>query len=55
LLDVSHDLSLLGVIDEMVVHKELVMEDIDEKSCVGDEAACHARIWEVSVAHGVVV
>lgn len=55
LLDVSHNLFLLCVIDEMVVHEELVVEYIDENGCVGDEAASHTWIREVSVAHGVIV
>ena len=43
------------VIDKMVVHQKLVVEDIDKNSCVGYEAARHTRIWKVKVAHGVVV
>ena len=55
LLDVSDDFSLLGVIDKMAVHKSLILEDIDENLRVGDKAACHTWIWEVSVAHGVII
>lgn len=51
----SYNLFLVGVINEMVMHEEFVVENINEKGCVGDEATCHAGIWEVSVAHGVVV
>ena len=55
MLDFRYDLILLGVIDKMVVAKKLVMEDIYEKLCVSDKAANHTRIWEVRIAHGVIV
>jgi len=55
LLDFRYDLILLGVIDKMVVAKQLIMEDIYENFSVGDKAANHTRIWEVRIAHGVIV
>tara|TARA_B110000285_G_C15064830_1_gene584499 strand:+ start:904 stop:1167 length:264 start_codon:yes stop_codon:yes gene_type:complete len=54
-LGVANDPLLFPVVEEVVMLDQFVMEQIDEKQVVVDEAAVDEWVWEVVDRHRVVV